>query len=275
MSELPPISSLWIGEQLSFLEQLCLKSFHDQGHKITLYCYEEVKGIPKDIMVRDAATIYRGKPYRIHARHQSPAIHADFFRLKLMLKGAGEIWVDTDAYCHKPFDFGAHGAVFGWLDGEIANGVMRLDPSSPALHAYDAFLESDAPVPPWFSEYDKTKLHDLRRSGASIPIEKMPWGVSGPMALTYFLEQSGEIKAALPQSVFYPMTWSTRRAFLFAPRRFNQLVTDNTISFHFLGRIVRRILAQEYNGLPKPNSILDRLCQQHEIDPKAAPIIWR
>ena len=47
MKPLPNIASLWIGGRLSWLEQLCLKSFADQGHRTTLYSrmqgYEQVR----------------------------------------------------------------------------------------------------------------------------------------------------------------------------------------------------------------------------------------
>ena len=47
MDRLPEIASLWIGGKLSWLEQLCLKSFADQGHHITLYSYEPIPNVPK------------------------------------------------------------------------------------------------------------------------------------------------------------------------------------------------------------------------------------
>ncbi len=112
MSQLPEIASLWIGDRLSFLEQLCLKSFVDHGHKTTLYAYENVDGVPKGVELADARAVYRGEPFRIHFKHQSPAIHADYFRVKLMRRGRGEIWADTDAYCYRPFDF-SEDHVFG------------------------------------------------------------------------------------------------------------------------------------------------------------------
>ena len=37
------IQSLWIGEELSVMEQLCLSSFVKNGHEVHLYTYEDVK----------------------------------------------------------------------------------------------------------------------------------------------------------------------------------------------------------------------------------------
>lgn len=271
MTNLPEIASLWIGPELSFLEQLCLKSFVDQGHLTTLYVYENVGHVPAGVVVKDASEIYRGAPFRVHRQHGSPAIHADFFRLALMKRGRGEIWADTDAYCYKPFDF-SQDHVFGHFDDEIANGVLRLPPESAALRAYDAFLENDAPIAPFLPKPMQIEIARRREMGEKIPIEAMPWGVSGPKALTYFLAQTGEISWAQAEKVFYPMTWPTRRRFLMRPQKFMEITDDNTVSFHFLGRIVRRILSQEFGGLPKAGSILDKLCKEHGIDPMLAPI---
>ncbi len=271
MPNLPEIASLWIGAELSFLEQLCLKSFVDQGHKTTLYVYGNLGNIPKGVEVKDAREIYRGEPFRVHQRHGSPAIHADYFRVALLKRGAGEIWADTDAYCYKPFNF-SQDHVYGFFDDEIANGVLRLPPNSPTLKAYDAFLEEDEPDAKFLPEHIRQNYKIVRAEGKSIPIEAMPWGTSGPKALTYFLQQTGEIRHAQPEKVFYPMTWPTRRRFLRRPAKFMEITDESTISFHFLGRIVRRILSEEFEGLPKRGSILDQLCKEHEIDPKLAPI---
>ena len=43
------IGALWIGGSLSYLEQLCLKSFVDAGQHITLYTYEGVTNAPEGV----------------------------------------------------------------------------------------------------------------------------------------------------------------------------------------------------------------------------------
>ena len=54
MAKLPEIASLWIGGQLSWLEQLCLKSFADAGHHTTLYSYEEIPNVPEGVHTAEA-----------------------------------------------------------------------------------------------------------------------------------------------------------------------------------------------------------------------------
>ena len=274
MTNLPEIVSLWIGGEFSFLEQLCVKSYLDAGHKFTLYGYDDVKGVPKGVSIRDARELYRGEPFHIHLKHQTPAIHADYFRVKLMRRGLGELWVDTDAYCHKPFDFGTP-HVFGWLDDQIANGVMRVPSDSPALLAYEELLFAKEPLPPFYPQDVLNMIKTLRLYGFCLPLETMTWGATGPMGFTHFLRQTGEINHALPQPVFYPAGWQERRKFLRPKDKYFKNVTEDTVSFHFYGRIVRRILSEEFGGLPAPKSILSELCEQHNIDAPSAPIQWQ
>jgi hypothetical protein len=51
------IQSLWIGGHLSKVEQLCIKSFLDNGHEFHLYIYDEVKNIPTGTIICDGNAI--------------------------------------------------------------------------------------------------------------------------------------------------------------------------------------------------------------------------
>ena len=51
------IQSLWIGDSLSKSEQLCVKSFVDNGHEFHLYIYGDVKNIPEGVIVKDGNEI--------------------------------------------------------------------------------------------------------------------------------------------------------------------------------------------------------------------------
>lgn len=86
MANPPEIASLWIGERLTWLEQLCLKSFADAGHHITLYSYQPFENLPDGAYAGDASDIYPGEPMLRHKRTGSPAIHADIWRLNPLRK---------------------------------------------------------------------------------------------------------------------------------------------------------------------------------------------
>ena len=86
MTKLPEIASLWIGSELTWLEQVCLKSYIDHGHKVYLYSYDPVENVPDGVVMKDAAEILPADKIIRHARTGSPAFHADVFRLRLMKK---------------------------------------------------------------------------------------------------------------------------------------------------------------------------------------------
>ena len=47
-----PVASLWIGEKLHYLNQLCLLSHLRHGHPTTLYCTDKVSNVPDGVEVR-------------------------------------------------------------------------------------------------------------------------------------------------------------------------------------------------------------------------------
>src|ERR1700753_1629847 len=101
------IQSLWIGEQLSKVELLCMKSFVDHGHEFHLYTYGEIKNIPRNVKIMDARSIIGEDSiftYEYGWAKGSVSGFADQFRL-LLIKKTGGWWVDMDVVCLKEFDF--------------------------------------------------------------------------------------------------------------------------------------------------------------------------
>ena len=47
-----PVASLWIGAELHYLNQLCLKSHLLHGHPVTLYCTDDVQTAPEGVVIR-------------------------------------------------------------------------------------------------------------------------------------------------------------------------------------------------------------------------------
>lgn len=67
---LAEIASLWIGDRLTWLEQLCLKSFADAGHHTTLYSYKKIENLPDGVHSADASGKFRGVPMYRHAKNR-------------------------------------------------------------------------------------------------------------------------------------------------------------------------------------------------------------
>lgn len=98
------IQGLWIGSELSVMEQLSVASFLRNGHTYHLYVFEDVKNIPAGTIVKDANQILPSKNIFQYTGSRSYAGFANFFRYKLLLERGGW-WSDTDVVCLKPFDF--------------------------------------------------------------------------------------------------------------------------------------------------------------------------
>lgn len=109
MSQNAVIQGLWIGPELSKMEQLSIRSFLAHGHSYHLYIYEDVCNVPCGAVVKDADEILPRKA--VFAYPKGPekgglSGFANLFRYKLLLEKGG--WgVDLDVVCLKPWDFEA------------------------------------------------------------------------------------------------------------------------------------------------------------------------
>ncbi|MDD9855316.1 MAG: hypothetical protein OXU88_03945, partial [Gammaproteobacteria bacterium] len=81
----PPVQSLWIGEQLSPIEQLCARSFMHHGHEFILYVYDEPAGVPDGVRVADANAILPASAVFMH-NIGTYAIFSDWFRWALLYR---------------------------------------------------------------------------------------------------------------------------------------------------------------------------------------------
>lgn len=268
---LPTIASFWYGSDLSWLEALCIRSYLDNGHRFVLYTAHPVAGVPDGVDLRPATDILWPAPFDISDNdRRRVAVFSDIFRLR-MCKETDFIWVDLDAYCVRPFRFEtAH--VFGRAQsGQFPSGVLRLPADSAALGLLLDFVTGPNPIQPWRG----ARLHRLQRAaiarGEHWGIDALPWGCSGPKALGYFLQQTGEDGFAQPAEVFYPLApdalWQ-----LHDPRvQPKDIERDGVCSVHVYGH-QKKWLATAMSGLPVTGSYLDHLCRRHDVEPQMNPI---
>lgn len=271
MAKLPEIASLWIGGELSWLEQLSLVSFAHAGHKVTLYSYSHIPNCPDEVEQLPADPIFAAEPMLRHARTGSPAIHADIFRLN-MLQKTGKIWVDADMYCYQPFDFqGAH--VFGWeKPGLVCNAVLGLPKDSEALGNMLEFFKDEYAIAPWLKPWQKRELEAERDAGNPVHMTAQNWGFTGPEAVTHFLVESGEIKHARPQAAFYPISFKHRNHMI--KKRFDVAgqLGDDTFGVHFWARRMKPRLEEKEGGSPDAGSFMADAVLRHGIICDDAPI---
>jgi hypothetical protein len=264
------VASLWIGPELTWMEQMCLLSFIENGHRTILYVYDDVKSVPDGVEVRDAREIMPTEQVIYHANTGSPAFHSDVFRLR-MLEQTNYLWIDTDAYCLKPFLKPDHGFFYGWGTDKrriICSGVLGLPKTSEILANMLELTKDEYPIPPWARPQRQDELRRLKDAGEGVHMSLMPWGICGPEALHFFAHETGEIEHAFEGPVLYPVPFGSTRSFHRAHLKKGVLaaITDETVSVHFYGRRFRNIFALT-NGIPPEGSYADDLCKKHGLDP--------
>lgn len=106
------INSMWIGEDLSHLERLCIESFLKQGHRFCLWIYGPlISPLPEGVELMNANEIipenrvfaYRNRNTFGHGKG-SYAGFSDIFRYKLLYEKGGW-WVDMDISCLRKFNW--------------------------------------------------------------------------------------------------------------------------------------------------------------------------
>ena len=265
---LAEIATFWTGAPLSYVERLCLQSFVDMGHPITLYSYEPIENVPDGVEKRDAREILpEPATYITHARTGSPAPHADRFRYHLLRKRPGVIWADTDAYCLRPF-VPVDGYFVGYCNAAsslVNNGVLALPADSTALQTLLDYTADEFAILPWLPEAQLDEACRRSMSGDPMHVTEMPWGVWGPAALTWAMRRSREIRHALPPDALYPVLYEDRRRFFRRAALLRRHVSDRTASIHLYGRRVRSRLTKEHGDVPPPGTILHHLGLKHGL----------
>jgi hypothetical protein len=264
------IAMLWGRGELSFLEQLCIRSFLDSGHHVALYSYGPVGRVPEGVEARDAAAIL---PETLAGESTgAPGLHADLFRYRLLERTERTIWTDTDVCCLRRFD-PAQGHFHGWESAEhVSGGVLALPRDSATLGSLLDFTRDPFAIPPWETRRVRKMLARAAEAGDPVPAGVRTWGDWGSKALTHFLRETGEIAHALPQAALFPLSLGEWRKLLRPGVDASGSVSGDTLSVHLYGRRVRSRLAGEEVGLPDPESLLGQLLRKHRIDPCEAPL---
>jgi len=273
---LPVIAGLWVGSDLSWVEQVCIKSYIDNGHRFVLYLVDDILGIPNGVDVRHANEIFYPPPFNIKDNdRQRVAVYSDIFRLHLLFK-TNYIWADLDAYCVQAFDFPGSFVFSQLKDGTVPTGIIRLPKNSETLRAMLDFVSMPNPVQPWRGP----RLHRISKkrtdNNEKWGIEALAWACSGPKAFAYFLNETNEISHAMDANAFYPLFINELWKLHVQNFDISLIEKADVYSVHIYG-LQKKIIANRYSGLPISGSYLDKICTRHEIDPKTAilePLQW-
>jgi hypothetical protein len=234
---LPQIVSFWHGE-LGWLGRVAIASFLEKGHSFALYAYESVGPLPAGCELRDANGIVPREQMFFYKGNRTPAVFADFFRLKLMQAEAG-IWVDCDVYCMEPYQgLGEH--IFGiedehsrWHYGRavVNNAVFRCPPNSELLRLLLTTFEPGA-IPAGLPIRRAIEVRLRRLLGERLPVQDMQFGATGPWPLNHYLRQLDLFRLAQPRAVFYPIGYDDAARLLTPGLALPDIVKPETLSVH-------------------------------------------
>ncbi len=243
--------TLWIGDSLGALERACLKSVLRQRHRLALYCYRKPIGIPDGVEIRDASEIL---PETAVIRHRrgSVAPFSDWFRYELLKRGLGT-WIDTDMYLLRPLDEQAEHLFGEQRPGFLNNAVLRLPPDSPVIDELLAPFRGTTPS--WLAPRHRMSANLRKWLTGDVDVGAMPWGTTGPAALTAAAEKFGLSSVALPPAVFYPVPWEGADWIIDPARSLEEMVTDDTVGVHLWNECIRKLKERP----PPKGSFLERL----------------
>jgi glycosyltransferase involved in cell wall biosynthesis len=244
--------SLWLGDRLTPLEQVCIKSFVAHRHRFILYSYTDVEHLPAGVELEDARTVVREEGVFIHRSGihiGSPAGFSDRFRYEL-LRARGGWWVDTDVLCLKD-DIPDTAYVFAKQDRDVyVPGILKAPRDSELLaRAHARALEAG---------------------------KEIAFNAIGPRLFNELIHELGLEDKAWPREAFYVLGWDRVLEFL-DPAQADAIEAQTAEStfVHFSTSMLR--LANVLKDVrPPEGSYLDRLYVAHGIEFPAHPRYeWR
>lgn len=261
-----PVASLWIGPRLHYINQLCLLSHVQQGHPTTLYCTEPVSNVPEGVRVRPASEIM---PVDLEVvQKTSESFISNVFRYK-MIQATDAVWIDCDAFCHRPFPdemspiFAGHG-----FRGALNCGVVYIPPKGELMAQLLDYYENLPDYPGWFNKQQRKKL-DKQDSALpqAVRIYNAERTAFGPQAFTWFAQKSGDYQKALGSDVLYPVPFQLNDIFFDPHGRVEGHFTDQTLSVHLYTNGTKPWWRK---NPPLANSYAARMCEKIGILPGKA-----
>jgi hypothetical protein len=256
------LNSLWVGDRLGYIEQLCLASAIAIGHPFTLYSYtaEALRGVPDGVELRDAREVMPEDKLVSYSDSGSFALGANFFRYALLAKGLG-YWVDMDFCFLKPLDFDQP-YVFGWeFENWINNALLRIPAQSDMARDLCGLPRTNW-RPPWFGPKRSLLYYWARLTKGDVRVEDLPWGTFSSGLVTYVAKKHGVAAQAQNPSVFYPVRWKDARLLFGPAAAIEESITPDTRAVHmWRSRLIG--LAEKP---PPRGSYLDVVCRRYGIE---------
>ena len=217
MPPLPTIHMFWIGERLSSLERLSMRSFLAQGHRVRLWSYAPYPDLPTGVEASDAGEILSRTFADPWIRSGvPPAYLSEAFRHAVLAQEGG-IWADADVVCLKPFVF--DGPIVVGREDDVLLGSCVL--GFPAGHEAVRALAAAAARPWARAPWDDSRAARRKMMGRvrylgrpRAALRALRWGAVGHVTVTPAFAHYGLMGYALPPSAFCPVPYTRMVAIL-------------------------------------------------------------
>ena len=247
---LPPVHTLWVGSELGPLELLCIKSWLRQGHEVFVHSYERIP-LPEGAKSFDASALC--SPRKVFRnRNGSLAPFSDVYRV-LILQAYPVLWLDTDVFLLRPFDFGPNVIVKegNGSDARANNSVMRLRQDHPILLEVLNRWQRPWKAIPWDHPRKAWPVITMGATSFGLHAKHLPWGALGSLAMEKCIRENGFDGAVLG----FERSLTAHRVDLFsALADANVFLQDPIVYVHLYRSQLKRDLAN-----PVPGSVYARL----------------
>jgi hypothetical protein len=230
----PNVVTFWHGK-LDRLRQLCLRSQVAAGHKVTVYSFEPLPGLPDGVGNAEAEAVLPHS-FAEKLRPTGPGgvwrdwtilQFSDFFRMRLLARNEG-LWLDADVLLLKPVEIDPAKPYFAWeRPRQLGNSVLYLPPGDPIAAAFTSLMQQEELTPDWLAMRHRLTftLHRLR--GESKRVSDIRVAIYGPAAVTALARRGGALHHALPKKSFYAVHAEPK--LFFEPTDFSALIADPEI----------------------------------------------
>ncbi|MHC2330801.1 glycosyltransferase family 32 protein [Bradyrhizobium sp. USDA 4454] len=231
---LPDIVTFWHGS-MDALRQTCLRSQLAAGHKVTVYSFDPIPGLPDGVGNAEAEAVLphafseKLRPAERDGSWRDWTIlqFSDFFRMRLMAQRAG-LWLDADVLLLKPVAIDPAKPYFAWeRPQQLGNSVLYLPPDDPIVRAFEALMKQDELTPDWLALRHRLTFAVRKLRGKSHRLSDIRIAIYGPAALTALARRERELQYALPKRSFYAVHAEPK--LFFEPSDFSRYLDDPEI----------------------------------------------
>jgi hypothetical protein len=251
---LPNVVTFWHGP-LDALRQLCLRSQVAAGHKVTVYSFEPLPGLPDGVGNAEAEAILPHS-FAEKLRPSGPdgawrdwttLQFSDFFRMRLMARNEG-IWLDADVLLLKRIEINPAKPYFAWEGPRrLGNSVLYLPPNDPIIAAFEELMQQKELTPDWLAKHHRLIFGLRRIFSGSNRLSDLRVAIYGPASLTALAYRTNAQHHALSEKSFYSVHAKPR--LFFEPTHLSPLIEDpEVIGFHISPK-------KRGNELPIPGSL--------------------